>query len=115
MRKAASFSRLSSAGRHEGSFRGLQSWHGFCRAPLSWDVLPCLVCQPPQAQAPFWSSAKQTNTNFVQAAFSGDTATLTTHQYHPNNLDFNPDRDHANRECSDSSAPQPSKPSWALA
>ena len=88
-----------------------RSWHGFCRAPLSWDVLPCLVCQPPQAQAPFWSSAKQYHTNFVQAAFSGDTATLTTHGVQPNNLDFNPGRDHANREYSDSSHRSLRKPS----
>src|SRR5271166_1618778 len=83
MRKAASFSRLSSAGRHEGSFT---------RPPILARLLSCtlvlgcaaLLGLPTSASAGAILVFGQTdNTNFVQAAFSGDTATLTTHQVTP--------------------------------
>ena len=78
MRKAASFSRLSSAGRHERSST---------RPPILARLLSCtlvlgcaaLLGLPTSASAGTILVFGQTdNINFVQAAFSGDTATLTT-------------------------------------
>ena len=87
MRKAASFSRLSSAGRHEGSFT---------RPPILARLLSCtlvlgcaaLLGLPTSASAGtilvFGQVTTGTGTSpFVHAAFSGDTATLTTNQVTP--------------------------------
>src|SRR5271157_3793526 len=83
MRKAASFSRLSSAGRHEGSFT---------RPPILARLLSCtlvlgcaaLLGLPTSASAgTILVFGQPDNTNFIQAAFSGDTATLTTHGVTP--------------------------------
>lgn len=78
MRKAASFSRLSSAGRHEGSFT---------RPPILARLLSCtlvlgcaaLLGLPTSASAgTILVFGQNSPSDFVSAAFSGNSATLTT-------------------------------------
>src|SRR5271157_3572476 len=78
MRKAASFSRLSSAGRHEGSFT---------RPPILARLLSCtlvlgcaaLLGLPTSASAgTILQFGQNSNLDHVSAAFSGNSATLTT-------------------------------------
>src|SRR5271157_1850940 len=104
MRKAASFGRLSSAGRHEGSFtrppndlnpspeeytpmRSATNRVAVLARLLSCTlVLGCaaLLGLPTSASAgTILAFAQPDNINFVRATFSGDTATLTSNQITP--------------------------------
>src|SRR5271166_109536 len=78
MRKAASFSRLSSAGRHEGSFT---------RPPILARLLSCILVLGCAALLGLPTSASAgtilvfgqvSPSDFVSAAVSGNSATLTT-------------------------------------